>query len=207
MKDKKIIKNYEIVSLFPQSFLYVSNIEIDNIEIFKYLKNIDYTKNTLNKNSSCYMSKNKNIFKDIKLLKKEINKHVENYLLNIFKYKMDYKFLNSWATKTKNLGFSQKHYHANTFLSGVYYPYANNDFKINFYKSGTPFWNIEVKEYNHFNLKDIQVTINKDNTLLLFPSDLEHSVELNESKIDRYSVAFNINPKGFIGTEDTKVYF
>ena len=37
---------------------------------------------------------------------------------------------------------------------------------------------------------------------MLFPSDLEHSVEPNESKLQRISLAFNTFVKGDMGSDD-----
>jgi uncharacterized protein (TIGR02466 family) len=120
---------------------------------------------------------------------------------------MDYKFLNSWATRASHNEHDERHVHRNTFLSGVYYPLGNKDFKIKFYRNKSDFWNIEKKENNFFNTREIILNIVEDNTLLLFPSDLEHSIVKNNSETTRYSIAFNINPKGYIGENDTKVFF
>jgi hypothetical protein len=49
--------------------------------------------------------------------------------------------------------------------------------------------------------------VNENNVLILFPSDLEHSIEKNLSEENRYSLAFNILPLGEIGSEDSKINF
>jgi len=47
----------------------------------------------------------------------------------------------------------------------------------------------------------------KDNLLILFNSLLDHEVLTNQSKSTRYSIAFNVLPKGTIGKGDGHVKF
>ena len=44
-------------------------------------------------------------------------------------------------------------------------------------------------------------------TIILFPSNLRHSIEKNLSNKIRYSIAFNTLPLGEIGTGDSKINF
>jgi uncharacterized protein (TIGR02466 family) len=48
-------------------------------------------------------------------------------------------------------------------------------------------WNTEVLGFKPMN-----------NDILLFPSILNHSVSINDSNEDRYSLAFNVFPRGII---------
>jgi len=197
-----------ILPIFPEAVLYLNNLNVNSNEIFNFCKNSNFklTRESLKENAFCYSSNNLNVFNDLPYLKNEIKKHVEYYLYEILKYKMNYKFLNSWITKVTQNGYSQNHSHSNTFLSGVYYPIGNNDFKIKFHKEKS-FWNIETVECNSFNSKDVTINIQNNNSLILFPSSLEHNIVKNNSNIDRYSIAFNINPMGYIGVGDTEVEF
>ena len=202
--------NNNIISIFPEAIIYANTLNIDSDKILDFCKKSIF-KNTYSslkeKANGCYASDNLNVLNNLSTLKNKIKEHVETYLYKVFKYKMNYKFLNSWITKVDKDGFSQPHIHANTFLSGVYYPIGNLNFKINFHKKEECFWNIEVEENNLFNTKVITMTIENNNTLLLFPSSLKHSVEKNISNMERYSIAFNINPKGYIGEMDNGVIF
>jgi uncharacterized protein (TIGR02466 family) len=201
--------NFKMIPIFPEAFIYVGIVEIDSNKIIEYAKNIDFELTTDSKknNYNCYISKNMNVFNDLEFLKDEINKHVKHYLYDLFKYKMDHKFINSWFTKTSINGFSQKHIHRNSFLSGVYYPIGNSNFKIKFHKDKKSFWNIEKEEVNEYSFQELIFSIEQNSTLILFPSDLKHNIVYNNLNIDRYSLAFNINPKGYIGDADTKVFF
>ena len=56
-------------------------------------------------------------------------------------------------------------------------------------------------EYNIWNSRSWFVSV-ENNTLILFPSWLEHSVEPNEkATTDRISLGFNIFAKGFFGNK------
>jgi uncharacterized protein (TIGR02466 family) len=201
--------NYFVTPVFPEAAIYTTFIDVDSNNIFNYCKNLnfEYIDNLLMKEGDSYISINFNIFNDLFDLKNKIKEHVDTYLYKLMTYKMKYKFLNSWATKTNFKGFSRIHTHNNTFLSGVYYPKGNKNFKIKFHKKQDSFWNIEIEKFNEFSNKTITYTIEHDNTLLLFPSDLLHNIESNDSSIDRYSIAFNINPSGYIGEKDSGVIF
>jgi hypothetical protein len=201
--------NKEVIAIFPEAVIYKTIINIDNNEIINYLKNLKFnlTENSLNNECNCYISENLNIFKDLDVLKNKIKENVDYYLYEMFKYKMNYGFLNSWSTRTGKNGFSQKHSHHNTFMTGVYYPIGNKSFKINFHKKPDIFWDIQTEISNIFNGDKITLTIDQNNTLILFRSNIEHSIETNESDIMRYSIAFNINPKGYIGSNDNRVLF
>jgi uncharacterized protein (TIGR02466 family) len=203
-----IENNNLIMPIFPEAVLYGTIINIDQNKILDFCKNISFRPaEPFNKNSNCYSSNNLNIFKELIDLKNVIEKEVQRYLFEILKYKMDYKFLNSWVTKTNFQGSSQPHVHCNTFLSGVYYPIGNKNFKINFFKKEQYFWDIETTDRNMFTSKSLHMDITDDNTLLIFPSSLNHSIGINESNVERYSIAFNINPKGEIGENDSKTLF
>jgi uncharacterized protein (TIGR02466 family) len=204
-----MISNNNIIPIFPEAVLYATTIDVDSNKLLNFCKNssFDFTESSKNKNSNCFASNNLNVFEELIDLKNAIEKNIKYYLFEILKYKMDYKFLNSWVTKTGFGGYSQPHTHCNTFLSGVYYPVGHENFKIRFLKKEPGFWDIETTEVNIFNIKSLYINITENNTLLLFPSSLKHKIEKNDSNIERYSIAFNVNPKGEIGNGDSKILF
>ena len=62
----------------------------------------------------------------------------------------------------------------------------------------------EVMEYNSWNSISWFLPVEKNN-LILFPSQMEHSVRLNEKATkDRISISFNIFVKGTLGEEEYK---
>ena len=198
----------QIESIFPQAVLGFNKLEVDHNKILKFLENIEFKTTEASKKgeSFCSISKNKNIIQELPFLKDEIYKQLKHYLQNVMKFEMDFQFTTSWATKTLPNGYSQKHSHSNSFLSGVYYPIGDKNFSIKFYKKNN-FWDIQKIEINNLNADWYTINISENSILILFPSYLKHSIEKNLSNKTRYSIAFNTLPLGEIGINDSKINF
>jgi len=155
------------------------------------------------------ISENLNILKKYKELNKEINKAINAMLKEILMLKkINYKIFSSWLTKTKPQGFSDSHYHNNSWLSGVYYPKGDPGFSIKFFNDHTTQFSAipTATECNIFNATDWVITPG-DNFLILFFSQLRHKIMPNRSQKDRFSLSFNLLPKGEIGENDSKTIF
>jgi len=153
------------------------------------------------------MTTDLNVLRKYKALKKEIDKAILITLKDILKLQnTKYRICNSWLTKTKPRQFSTSHSHKNSWLSGVYYPKGNPNFSIKFYNDQSPPFFIPPTEYNIYNSSEWSV-FPQDNYLILFHSQLRHKIIPNQADTDRFSLAFNILPKGKIGLGDTKTTF
>lgn len=99
-----------------------------------------------------------------------------------------------WATILARGAEHKVHCHPNNFLSGVYYvrthPGADT---INFHdpRDQTGIIRPPVTELTAENTDQVVVRV-KNGTLLIFPSWLRHSVDLNTSEAERISISFNI---------------
>ena len=146
---------------------------------------------------------NMNVLRKYENLNQEINKAVDETLEKILMLQnVNYRIFSSWLTKTEPGSFSDSHRHNNSWLSGVYYPKGDSGFSIRFhYDNKTQFFTPPT-EYNIYNSTD-WVICPEDNHLILFFSQLRHEIMLNQSNKDRYSLAFNILPKGEFGAEDS----
>lgn len=99
-----------------------------------------------------------------------------------------------WANINSPGSYNRKHTHFNSMLSGVYYPSVPDksghivftDPRIQAYVISLP-----VTKKTTFTSRQIRRTP-KAGEFILFPSWLEHSVEINESEKERVSVAFNV---------------
>ena len=153
------------------------------------------------------LSEDFNILKKYKELNKEINKAVDVTLKKILMLEnINYRIFNSWLTKTKPKVFADSHFHTNSWLSGVYYPKSDPGFRINFFNDTMTQFFTPPTEYNMFNARDWIITP-KDNFLILFFSQLRHKIMPNRSQKDRFSLSFNLLPKGEIGESDSKTIF
>tara|TARA_Y100001938_G_scaffold150634_1_gene242549 strand:+ start:3109 stop:3696 length:588 start_codon:yes stop_codon:yes gene_type:complete len=153
-----------------------------------------------------FISCNLNVLKKYKTLDKEINKAIKLVLGEILQYKnTQYRMCNSWVTKTEPNGYGHDHVHSNSWLSGVYYPEDNKHSGIRFNYDNTIFNNIP-KQYNIYNSHTWTLGVEK-NLLIIFFSNLKHRILPNLSKQNRYSLAFNILPKGDFGWSDSRIKF
>ena len=111
------------------------------------------------------------------------------------------KLGNMWANINYKGALNRPHVHANSLFSGVYYikvPKGSGFLKINDPRQGTHY----IKPAK----KDTKVPLHlapeihiepKENRIIMFPSWLEHCVEVNESDDIRISVSFNFIQNGF----------
>ena len=152
-----------------------------------------------------------NILKKYKKLNTEIKKAVDATLKEILMLRnVNYRIFSSWLTKTEPKGLKQvfggMHNHSNSWLSGIYYPKGDPGFSVKFFlPSKSQFYTAPI-EWNMFNASSWVITA-EDNLLVLFFSQLNHQIMLNESTEERFSLAFNLVPKGEFGTLDSRIIF
>ena len=201
-KNKKWKKNKKMKHVYNvpicANTLFVYQLDIKDDLTLKFTKEkFKWTE------SPCLITKDLNILKKYKELNKEINKAIDATLKEILKLKnINYRIFTSWLIKAKPKGFSYSHTHTNSWMSGVYYPKGDPGFSIKFFNDRTTQFSTIPTEYNIFNAND-WVIAPGDNFLILFFSQLRHEIMLNQSNKDRYSLAFNILPKGGFGEEDS----
>ena len=101
----------------------------------------------------------------------------------------DYRF-ESWINLTKKGGFNTIHHHGLWTISGVLYiKYPKNSGRL-LVKDPRP----AVYFHKLLQRAGEQLIVEPEEGLMVFfPGFLEHSVELNKSRKDRISIAFNIN--------------
>ena len=148
-----------------------------------------------------------NILKRYENLNKEISKAVDATLKEILMLKnINYRIYSSWLTKAEPETSSASHTHMNSWLSGVYYPKGDAGFSIRFSNENAHVFYTQPTEYNLFNSTGWTICP-EDNYLILFFSQLRHKLMPNLSTKDRFSLAFNILPKGEFGDIDYKTIF
>lgn len=204
--------------LFPQHVVSF-DLDLDNLKILNFLKNLKY-KSTLEKNKKVQnltsetlseISLSINLFDSYTLLddlKKTIIECINLYTNEIFSIDYNFKFTTSWGTRTIKNCFSQNHHHKNSFISGVYYPYLNDNTIMFSDRSVDKRTSFEIEKpikYNLYNSSTWTFSF-KQNTLVLFPSYLDHAIIENKNEEDRYSLAFNTVPIGKFGIEDSAIH-
>lgn len=198
--------NDKIIDLFSVPIFKTKiDISLKEKEFIKKLKyNLVEFKNGL-------ISDNKNVLNNPILLNlnKQIIKQVEEYTKNIIEIddKITFYFTNSWAMKHGEGNYAHAHAHSNSVISGVFYvevPKNSGDlvFHKNSYNSSNAMLSslaLPYKRYNKYNSEEWSIKI-EDNLLVLFPSNLTHSVPVSLNKKNRYCIAFNSFIKGTLTT-------
>jgi uncharacterized protein (TIGR02466 family) len=154
------------------------------------------------------------ITEEQRLFDHEIFNNLKTIILSeVFEYSkqsglpaQDFQISNSWALiASEGQGSGGFHYHSNSYISGVFYLTEGAD--IEFYNdsleslSFKPMISENKETYNKHHYKISP----RKNLLLLFPSNLYHRV-LTNTRIIRYSLPFNIIPKGEFGDTYAKVF-
>jgi uncharacterized protein (TIGR02466 family) len=207
------MNNFEVSPLFAIPF-YRANVGYLPKDIHDAIVDLEYERTPGNNN---FYSVNKYVLEmdELKILKNKIMEHVNNFVYNFLDVKENMKFNieNSWANRHKKGDHSPEHYHGNSLVSGVFYLDADkNSGPITFFKDKTHYnlWTETVrvdfnyqtetngKGSNFYNAQSVQFYPQKGD-IILFPSLLNHEVAVNESNIIRYSLAFNVFPRGTAG--------
>lgn len=199
--------DFEIAPLFSTPF-YSSKIDIDD-STKDVVRNLTYKRLGI---GNGYRSENTHLLDDIllKSLNDKIIEHINKFVIEGLNVKntVDFKITASWATKHDQNDWCQTHSHNNSLISGiVYIDTTPNSGKVIFTNSNTnlfhPSLDVEFEETNLFNAKSIEF-IPEVGTVLMFPSFLRHQVTPNLSFENRYCIAFNLFPRGKLGTLDTE---
>lgn len=166
-----------------------------------FLKNLEYTET--NDDSKTFVTKSYQVLKQNTNLNNQIKDAVKKVLKDCYQFKNynSFKIFTSWGTKTPKNGASNTHSHGNSWLSGVYYPEDSSSIK--FYNDHMSVFSDTVVEDNKYNTSCYILKPIKD-TLILFPSSVRHEI-LKNTKETRYSLAFNILPKGIFGSYDSNI--
>ena len=110
------------------------------------------------------------------------------------------KLGNMWANINYKGSLNMPHVHANSLFSGAYYikvPKNSGFLKINDPRQGTHYIKPAKKDKLPLHLAS-EINIQpQENRIIMFPSWLEHCVEMNRSDDIRISVSFNFLQDGF----------
>ena len=101
-----------------------------------------------------------------------------------------------WGNRQPPGTYFKTHLHYNNIFSGVFYLNEDENFPcLTFYRPPQTTYDLLKKEYNAFNQGSYSVPTKKDG-LFIFPAWLAHSVDTNESDIDRLGISFNVTLRG-----------
>ena len=188
----------ELVLLFPVPVGIVEYVALPDVNFNK----IEWIKIFNKDNKLTDRSVDNNVLKQYPDLKRALEFHVKEY---IEKYsvgdKQEFQIVTSWFTRSKPNTESTLHNHGNCWLSGVIH-FSDNGGCLKFEKELDLFAPV-LKKRNKFNTGSWDFEVQK-NKLFIFPAKLKHKIMMNTTRHNRYSMAFNILPKGEFGAGDSK---
>jgi len=112
----------------------------------------------------------------------------------------------SWLNKNKKGESHHEHQHPNSLISGVWYPQIHEQMPpIQFRHKGQRDVSLQTQQYNTFNSATFMLPMKKGE-LILFPSNLSHSVPANQGEEERISLSFNTWAKGSLGDIKSLTY-
>ena len=195
------MENFETIGVFPvglgRSYL-TPGINQQELDYFYSLEMVDNKGNSKSQNSFVL---NDTFLDRIYYF---CRKGCQDYLKNIIcATDVEVYITQSWINITKNNQYHHRHIHSNSFLSGVFYIKTDSNDTINFTNPHKPFGNFyfDVTSHNHFNSSGWFLPATT-NSLIVFPSTLEHEVRTKTSDGDRISLSFNTFIKGSLGNID-----
>lgn len=193
----------ELVSLFPSCLLLntmeepFTNDELDCI--------LEY-KDEVRGNTGNITTKDVLVLENPRLarLKRIAEEALQDYLIQFYNPinpdKIKLVVTQSWLNYTDKTQYHHKHYHHNSVISGCIYINANKEKdSIVFGKRMTgENWQIQALEQNYFNCNEFTVNVGTGD-IVLFPSNMLHSVPKTEHDYTRISLAFNSFWEGELG--------
>ena len=190
----------ELLQIFPTPVL-ITKYEGDLKEEIKYVDNLAYTEQKGNGNFKT---------KDTYLMEIEVLKNIKNFFYNsLNKYTENISnsdkrlvITQCWANKNPPGSKHHEHVHPNSILSGVFYLRQDKTLPpIQFSKSIQHAMKLDPKKYNNLNSELFMLPCDTGE-LLLFPSNLKHSVPTNMGKESRLSLSFNTFSVDALGSEE-----
>ena len=184
--------------LYVEQFFDFEHLEELNV----YLDHTEYkTEGKLSTDN--YQSVNSDILSDEKLhrVRDFIQNCLLEYVIRIQSSNQKLSITQSWVNKTETGKFHRLHHHPNSIVSGIFYLKAEQDAPpVKFQRPDTLPFQFAKDFHNEFN-SDTYFYDATPGTLLLFPSNIPHVVEQNNSEKDRVSISFNTFAYGILGSE------
>ena len=194
------MKKDELLMVFPtpvQIYKHEDSIEKE----LKYIENIEWTPQVQNgnfKTKDSYLTKHESL-KSITSFFKEC---IDDYCNTIINSEQRLVITQLWGNRNPKGSKHHEHVHPNSIISGVFY--LRQDPKlppIQFSKSNQDSMKLDPRKYNHYNAETFLLPCTAGE-LILFPSNLRHSVPVNMGEEERISLSFNTFSIDALGSKD-----
>ena len=194
------MKKDELLMVFPtpvQIYKYEDSIEKE----LKYIESVEWKQQVANANfktKDSYLTKHEQL-KNIVSFFKEC---IDDYCNTIINSDQRLVITQLWGNRNPKGSKHHEHVHPNSILSGVFY--LRQDPKlppIQFSKSNQHAIKLDPRKYNTYNAETFLLPCTSGE-LILFPSNLRHSVPVNMGEEERISLSFNTFSVDALGSEE-----
>tara|TARA_B100000965_G_C19427673_1_gene685030 strand:+ start:130 stop:933 length:804 start_codon:yes stop_codon:yes gene_type:complete len=143
---------------------------------------------------------------ELERIRSWIETKIQIFRKSILGYKNNLIITQSWVNKNNKNEQHHLHSHPNSIVSGVWYPYIHDKLPpIEFHDNREREVQPERETFNIFNSGAFMLPM-KMGELILFPSNLKHSVPTNIFDEERISLSFNTWTKGDLGEKRALTY-
>jgi len=202
----------ELLQLFPTPVL-IAPYPLDYSKELEWIKNADCRRENKSGDAGNYTHYNRQSEDTFVLDKPElanirafIEAKLHKFVTEIMASDDKLVITQSWLNKAKKGESHHEHVHPNSMVSGVWYPQIHEQLPpIQFRSRNQRDIALSTEKYNTFNSATFMLPM-KRGELILFPSNLTHSVPVNQSDEERISLSFNTWPKGNMGDERSLTY-
>lgn len=175
------------------------------LKTFVNLREIDLSNIKWARNYQNYISISQQILDEPEFaaLKEQVLINLAEYFYGIMQAKHDIGIYitESWLNKTEQGQSHHRHWHPNSILSGVVYLQTDGDSgKIKFITSQFDTIEYGINDANIYNSRSWSV-VPETESMIIFPSNVEHLVEEYTGNIPRISLAFNTFLRGNVNTD------
>ena len=196
MKEKD-----ELLQIFPTPVL-ITKYDDDISEETKYVENLEYISQKDNKN---FKSKDSYLMKHepLKKIKNFCGESLTKYTEKVLNSKQRLVITQCWTNRNPPGAKHHEHVHPNSMVSGVFFFRIGSKLPpISFAKTNQHGLKLDPVKYNSVNAESFLLPC-VPGELLLFPSNLKHSVPINQSEETRYSMSFNTFCIDVLGSENS----
>ena len=195
------MKKDELLMVFPtpvQIYKYEDSIEKE----LKYIEGVEWKQQVANANfktKDSYLTKHEQLKKLVSFFKECI----DDYCNTVINSDQRLVITQLWGNRNPKGSKHHEHVHPNSILSGVFY--LRQDPKlppIQFAKSNQEAMKLDPRKYNTYNAETFLLPC-VSGELILFPSNLRHSVPTNQGDEERISLSFNTFSIDSLGSEES----
>ena len=195
------MKKDELLMVFPtpvQIYKYEDSIEKE----LKYIEGVEWKQQVANANfktKDSYLTKHEQLKKLVSFFKECI----DDYCNTVINSDQRLVITQLWGNRNPKGSKHHEHVHPNSILSGVFY--LRQDPKlppIQFAKSNQEAMKLDPRKYNTYNAETFLLPC-VSGELILFPSNLRHSVPTNQGEEERISLSFNTFSIDSLGSEES----